>query len=1429
MNSERVYFYLVLAILLLLFASGILAFIFFYMLPSAEPPPAPLPPAALPVARPEPGVEPKVEPPPPAVPLEPVALKFDVKRPATAPPAAPAGKGEPEKPRGPEVPGFADQAWTELLEDVCDDYGGDFDPDAKGADFDLLPGVGEICLEMRRPEIYIPENEKLRYTHADREGRKEEVDACALDPDVRVCMRLLDADIDVLPAGPGRAGGKRRVSAEPCDDLGRWHSFVQGKDFDRDGGADRGIPSDAVETDLSHRVNVFTGDDPAEWFPDLPTPPTLQYRDIYPGIDMAWYSRGNLFEYVFTLWPEADVSRIRFTFDGASDVAVDELGNLVIYLECGKIVQRAPLIYRLTPDGESLPLRGTYFLDESGAVRYRLDRTVDADEKSPAPALHYLSYLGREHADRAFANAVDAAGCVYVAGETAAPTNAGAAGGKDAFVTKYRPRDGRPLFTTYFGGSGDDRALDVAVDHEGNVYVCGETLSGDFPATNMVGGARVAGSRDAFLVQLDGMTGEIAFAARLGGTGDDRAYGLAVDRENNVYIAGETASPNFPDVPGYRAPGLVEGRKAFLVKLSAAEKSVVYTALLGGASQAAAYAVAVDREGCAYLTGETSSADFPVRRPLQPRHKGGPWDAFVVKLTPAGDNLAYATFLGGTGDDRGYGIDVDSAGNCYVAGETASSDFPVHQAFQSAHGGGDWDAFAVKLKPDGDLPAYATYIGGSGSDRGMGIAADTWGNAYLAGATGSTNFPLKQAVQTGFGGGGWDGFICRLHPGAGAPAYATFIGGSGNDQLFSVCVDPARNVHAAGCTDSIGLQVRDATQTSYGGGASDTMLAAIRAPIGPGPEMRLVAGGGQPDGPRYDYYMSAYEILNAEFVEFLNDAQANPGNGRGTNMFFDARGNVWISPEMVEQRDEMFSVYDSRIVYDPELPTGNRYGVSPAIPLNSGSYTNHPVSGVSWYGAVKYCNWLTIDTARGDAERCYREGTNTFDWAPVSCSVSNWVRGVFTALERTEWLKLEGYRLPMDNCAGFAGWDPNLFKITNSELARFLNNAQVNLHNDRGAHLYFDAGGNAWFNPSMQSGRDEIFTLQGSGLRYDKRAPRGNRFLPRSGERADGTAWSNAPAANVSCFGALKYCNWLTIDDGKGLGDRSYREGTNTLDWAPVTCSEDNWREGNFIERDRLEWEELKGHRLPYTEASLTNRFLAASAAAATNSSANDFNEFYKAAAWNGTTNTKYGFGRNDLGPKDANYLDSGLFPEHDTSPAGFYDGTDHGGDFLTASNHNYYGIFDLSGNVSEWLTDPGITGSLTDRACYGGSWLFAMPEIRRRFYVHPFFTDRFRGFRVVTTKTAADMHAIRIPYHICLCGYGTGPGCGPPEIAEEEVEVEVPEEEKIGERFTVEDEKEEEKEEKIIYKKTTTTSITTAATTIKKPKTTKTTRSTTT
>ncbi|HEX8145243.1 MAG TPA: SBBP repeat-containing protein, partial [Pyrinomonadaceae bacterium] len=278
--------------------------------------------------------------------------------------------------------------------------------------------------------------------------------------------------------------------------------------------------------------------------------------------------------------------------------------------------------------------------------------------------------------------------------------------------------------------------------------------------------------------------------------------------------------------------GLSEG---FLTKLNAAGNALVYSTYLGGDTFDEARDVAVDSTGSAYVAGRSTSSNFATVNPIQATFKGGGSDITISKLTPAGDAFVYSTYLGGGGGlgfEAPFGIAVDATGNAYITGQTSSTDFPTASPIQATFGGGSptGDAFVTKINAAGNALVYSTYLGGTNNEAGFGIVVDSAGNAYVAGQTfSSTTFPIANALQGTFGGGGSDGFLTKLNAAGNAYVYSTYFGGSGDESFNEIALDSASNVYAAGATNSTNYPTANPTQAAFGGGTGDAVLTKINA------------------------------------------------------------------------------------------------------------------------------------------------------------------------------------------------------------------------------------------------------------------------------------------------------------------------------------------------------------------------------------------------------------------------------------------------------------------------------------------------------------------------------------------------------------------------------------------------------------------------
>ncbi|VVB67772.1 Beta-propeller repeat protein [uncultured archaeon] len=315
----------------------------------------------------------------------------------------------------------------------------------------------------------------------------------------------------------------------------------------------------------------------------------------------------------------------------------------------------------------------------------------------------------------------------------------------------------------------------------------------------------------------------LKYSTYLGGSSYDIGYCIAVDGSGNAYIMGRTGSEDFPIKNAYH-PTLPGSFNAFITKLTLAGDALVYSTYLGGGAEDSGHGIAVDGNGNAYLTGSTTSANFPTKNAYQSVNVGST-DAFVTKLNSAGNALVYSTYLGGSSYDSGGGIAIDDSGDVYVTGYTSSTNFPTNNAYQSANAGKE-DAFVAKLSPAGKKLVYSTYLGGSNSDYGYGIAVDDRGNTYVTGGTYSTDFPTKNAYQDTIG-GTENAFVAELSPAGKKLLYSTYLGGIGTFQIgFGIAIDDRGNIYVAGVTDSTNFPTKNAFQ-SANAGKYDAFVASV--------------------------------------------------------------------------------------------------------------------------------------------------------------------------------------------------------------------------------------------------------------------------------------------------------------------------------------------------------------------------------------------------------------------------------------------------------------------------------------------------------------------------------------------------------------------------------------------------------------------------
>ena len=380
-------------------------------------------------------------------------------------------------------------------------------------------------------------------------------------------------------------------------------------------------------------------------------------------------------------------------------------------------------------------------------------------------SLVYSTYLGGNDWDKGRGIAVDASGAAYVTGVTAStdfPTlnpYQPYQGGYDVFVTKLSSAGNSLVYSTYLGGSNNELGFGIAVDASGAAYVTGWTWSTDFPITPDAHDTSHNGNRDAFVTKLTSSGSGHIYSTYLGGSSNDVGWGIAVDASGAAYVMGYyTQSTDFPTTPDAHDTSYNGNRDAFVTKLSSFGNSLVYSTYLGGNYDDWGYGIAVDASGAAYVTGYTSSTDFPIENPYQTNQSDD--DVFVTKVSSSGSSLVYSTYLGGNYGDYGYGIAVDASGAAYVTGNTHSTDFPTENSYQIDQASGD--VFVTKLSNSGSSLIYSTYLGGGDDDWGVDVALGNYGCAYVTGHTYSPDFPTTpDAYDTSYN-GGWDAFVTKF-------------------------------------------------------------------------------------------------------------------------------------------------------------------------------------------------------------------------------------------------------------------------------------------------------------------------------------------------------------------------------------------------------------------------------------------------------------------------------------------------------------------------------------------------------------------------------------------------------------------------------------------------------------------------------------------
>ena len=672
--------------------------------------------------------------------------------------------------------------------------------------------------------------------------------------------------------------------------------------------------------ELPGKSNYFLGKDPNRWHSNIPNYRKVAVQNVYPGIDLVYHGEQRQLEYDFVVAPGADPATIRLAIGTGNSgleignsklenrqsapnsesrtpnpgsLRIDANGDLVVQLDGGEVRLHKPVVYQeqLAVDSQQSTVENNR---QSVDARYVL-RPVNPKSKTENPkfevafalgpydrtrpliidpVLSYSTYLGGSDIDVANSIAVGADGTAFIAGETDSvdfpvehalqPQTGGPFDfPDDTFVAKLSADGSTLIYSTYLGGSRQDRANGIALDSFGAAYVTGTTISQDFPASigaadpncgndahcdaDLNGGAVKS---DAFATKLNPEGSAIVYSTFISHIGplfvdqnnnpildghgnrqylgaNDLGFAIAVDLNGVAYVTGTT---DYSDPAG---PFSGQGNDAFLAKVSATGSAFLFftggndAADFGGALEDQAFGVAADNAGLAYVTGVTYS------NPFLGNASAGDADAFVMKINttqPVATSLVYSRLLGGAGRDQGNGIAVDGAGSVYVTGVTNSTTFPTTAGVPKPVCTPEGDAFVSKFS---SVPAlvYSTCVGGSGADSGAGIALDAATNAYVTGFTNSADFPtVGVPFQDAYGGGNTDAFVFKLDPIGTTLLYSSYLGGSNSEEGKGIAVDVNGNAYIGGQTCSPDFPTARPLQATQAGNC-DAFVAKVR--VGP--------------------------------------------------------------------------------------------------------------------------------------------------------------------------------------------------------------------------------------------------------------------------------------------------------------------------------------------------------------------------------------------------------------------------------------------------------------------------------------------------------------------------------------------------------------------------------------------------------------------
>jgi len=567
------------------------------------------------------------------------------------------------------------------------------------------------------------------------------------------------------------------------------------------------------------------------------------YRNLYPDIDLRYYGVAHSLKYDYILRPGADVRSIRMACSGIEGLSVNDAGQLEVAVAWGTLREDVPYAYQEI-DGRRRPVDVSYVLLNDTAYGF----TIRGEYRRDLPLV---------------IDPVMLAWSTYIGGDDIP--------GDDVLYEGY--------------------LRDIVVDSSGFVYGTG-WYTDRFPVVPGSFSTRHAGAKtDVMVFKLLPDGSDLVYATYVGGQGNEEGVGIHLLPGGDVVVFGSTSSWDFPLTANAYDQFYHGYRDLFAFRLSRDGSTLLYSTLIGGTGDDAAGHSAINDRGELFMVGVTTSLDFPTTPGVVGPALAASGDIFVVRLNAFGDDLVYATLLGGSDYDEGIDIAVDSADDAFVTGYTVSDDFPVTPGAYQQVMLGDSDAVVCKLAPDGASLLYSTYLGGTRGDVGRTVVLNSVGEAIVGGWTASANFPVRTGgYDLSFNANPGDnplvdGFVCRLNVDGSKVVHSTYLGGIGRDHVEGIALDRDENLFVVGSTTSLDFPTTGCAFPAGYHNGYDIFVARLDPDLGTLYFSTLIGGRLNDYGGNFDYENARIRLIgdscNVEAVVSLTshspDFPTTPG------------------------------------------------------------------------------------------------------------------------------------------------------------------------------------------------------------------------------------------------------------------------------------------------------------------------------------------------------------------------------------------------------------------------------------------------------------------------------------------------------------------------------------------------------------------------